>query len=244
DEAHHLEDVAAMHLGAQVSMLGVQRLLSRLEKNGRGLLPTLRSVLFGRDDLLSAASRELAQQGLTDALAAARRAADDVFTRLPVPPQYAGSSGAGGRPRTSPSPPCRSIWRPSSRRACSTGSRRWYSRAPPSRQEETSATSRSGSGSTCRRHGRRYVRSMRRPSTTPRSACLGSRPTSPSRVTTNRVTAPRSRGCSWSWLMRPTAACSSCSRATERCGARRTPCATRSAAGGPCSCRARGSVTT
>ena len=82
DEAHHLEDVAAMHLGAQVSMLGVQRLLSRLEKNGRGLLPTLRSVLFGRDDLLSAASRELAQQGLSDALAAARRAADDVFTRL------------------------------------------------------------------------------------------------------------------------------------------------------------------
>ena len=82
DEAHHLEDVAAMHLGAQVSMLGVQRLLSRLEKNGRGLLPTLRSVLFGRDDLLSAASRELAQQGLVDALAAARRAADDVFARL------------------------------------------------------------------------------------------------------------------------------------------------------------------
>jgi ATP-dependent DNA helicase DinG len=82
DEAHHLEDVAAMHLGAQVSMLGVQRLLSRLEKNGRGLLPTLRSVLFGRDDLLSATSRELAQQGLIDALGAARRAADDVFARL------------------------------------------------------------------------------------------------------------------------------------------------------------------
>jgi len=82
DEAHHLEDVAAMHLGAQVSMLGVQRLLSRLEKNGRGLLPTLRSVLFGRDDLMSAPSRELAQQGLADALAAARRAADDLFARL------------------------------------------------------------------------------------------------------------------------------------------------------------------
>jgi len=82
DEAHHLEDVAAMHLGAQVSMLGVQRLLSRLEKNGRGLLPTLRSVLFGRDDLMSAPSRELARQGLVDALAAARRAADDLFARL------------------------------------------------------------------------------------------------------------------------------------------------------------------
>src|SRR5256885_15748167 len=71
-----------MHLGAQVSMVGVQRLLSRLEKNGRRLLPTLRSVLFRRDDLMSAASRELAQQGLSDALAAARRAADDVFARL------------------------------------------------------------------------------------------------------------------------------------------------------------------
>jgi len=82
DEAHHLEDVAAMHLGAQVSRLGVDRLLSRLEKNGRGLLPTLRSVLFGRDDLLSAASRDLVQQSLVDALAAARRAAEDVFTRL------------------------------------------------------------------------------------------------------------------------------------------------------------------
>src|SRR5207245_7732557 len=82
DEAHHLEDVAAMHLGAQVSRLGVDRLLSRLEKNGRGLLPTLRSLLFGRDDLLSAASRDLVQQNLVDALAAARRAAEDVFTRL------------------------------------------------------------------------------------------------------------------------------------------------------------------
>jgi ATP-dependent DNA helicase DinG len=82
DEAHHLEDVAAMHLGAQVSRLGVDRLLSRLEKNGRGLLPTLRSLLFGRDDLLSAASRDLVQQNLVDALAAARRAAEDVFARL------------------------------------------------------------------------------------------------------------------------------------------------------------------
>ena len=82
DEAHHLEDVAAMHLGAQVSRLGVERLLARLDKNGRGLLPTLRSVLFRRDDLLSAASRDLVQQSMGDALAAARRAADDVFTRL------------------------------------------------------------------------------------------------------------------------------------------------------------------
>ena len=82
DEAHHLEDVAAMHLGAQVSRLGVDRLLSRLEKNGRGLLPTLRSLLFGRDDLLSTASRDLVQQSLSDALGAARRGAEEVFALL------------------------------------------------------------------------------------------------------------------------------------------------------------------
>src|SRR5438128_468769 len=82
DEAHHLEDVAAMHLGAQVSRLGVDRLLSRLEKNGRGLLPTLRSLLFGRDDLLSTASRGLVQQSLADALGAARRGAEEVFALL------------------------------------------------------------------------------------------------------------------------------------------------------------------
>ena len=82
DEAHHVEDVAAMHLGAQVSRLGVERLLGRLEKNGRGLLPTLRSVLFGRDDLLSAASRDLVQQDLADALAAARRWAEELFRLL------------------------------------------------------------------------------------------------------------------------------------------------------------------
>ena len=82
DEAHHLEDVAAMHLGSQVSMLGVQRLLWRLEKNGRGLLPTLRAVLANRDDLLSAASRDLVQQSLLDAVGAARRAADELFARL------------------------------------------------------------------------------------------------------------------------------------------------------------------
>jgi ATP-dependent DNA helicase DinG len=39
DEAHHLEDTAAHHLGAQVSWHGVVRLLGRLERNGKGLIP-------------------------------------------------------------------------------------------------------------------------------------------------------------------------------------------------------------
>jgi ATP-dependent DNA helicase DinG len=82
DEAHHLEDVAAQHLGSQVSMLGVQRLLGRLERNGRGLLPTLAAELGARDDLLSAGSRDLLTQSVLDALGAARRAAEELFGRL------------------------------------------------------------------------------------------------------------------------------------------------------------------
>jgi ATP-dependent DNA helicase DinG len=82
DEAHHLEDVAAQHLGTQVSMLGVQRLLGRLERNGRGLLPTLAAELATADDLLTAASRDLLTQSLLDALTAARRGAEELFGRL------------------------------------------------------------------------------------------------------------------------------------------------------------------
>ncbi|PYO60858.1 MAG: helicase [Gemmatimonadetes bacterium] len=82
DEAHHLEDVAATHLGAQVSAVGVQRLLARLERNGRGLLPAIAAELARRDDLLAAASRDLVRQGLFDALDAARRAADTLFLLL------------------------------------------------------------------------------------------------------------------------------------------------------------------
>jgi ATP-dependent DNA helicase DinG len=82
DEAHHLEDVAAQHLGSQVSTVGVQRLLARLERNNRGLLPTLAAELAGRDDLLAAASRDLLRARLWDALAAARRAADTLFGLL------------------------------------------------------------------------------------------------------------------------------------------------------------------
>ena len=82
DEAHHLEDVAAAHLGAQVSQLGVQRLLGRLERGGRGPLPALHAELSSRDDLLSAASRDLLEQRLLDALRAARRSSEELFGLL------------------------------------------------------------------------------------------------------------------------------------------------------------------
>ena len=82
DEAHHLEDVAAGHLGTQVSSRGVRRLLGRFERNGRGLIPTLFHELRSIDDLLARASLDLLRDRLVPALADARRASDQLFGRL------------------------------------------------------------------------------------------------------------------------------------------------------------------
>ena len=82
DEAHHLEDVAANHLGAQVSSRGVRRTLARLERNGKGIVPALGRELATRNDLLSRASLDLLVQRLEPAVGDARRATDLFFLRL------------------------------------------------------------------------------------------------------------------------------------------------------------------
>lgn len=82
DEAHHLEDVAATHLGVHVTSRGIQRTLGRLERNGKGLLPTLARELALRQDLLSKASGDLLRERLLPALAGARRGTDALFLRL------------------------------------------------------------------------------------------------------------------------------------------------------------------
>jgi len=82
DEGHHLEDVAARHLGTQVSSRAARRLLARFERNGRGLLPTLARELATRSDLLSKASLDLLTQRLVPAVGDARRATDQLFLRL------------------------------------------------------------------------------------------------------------------------------------------------------------------
>ncbi|MGE0439373.1 MAG: JAB domain-containing protein, partial [Gemmatimonadales bacterium] len=56
DEAHHLEDVAASHLGKQLSSAGVRRILGRMERSGRGLVPTLVRELMRDGDVMSRAS--------------------------------------------------------------------------------------------------------------------------------------------------------------------------------------------
>ncbi len=82
DEGHHLEDVAASHLGIQVTSRAVRRLLARFERNGRGLAPTLASELAGRRDPLSRASLDLISQRLLPSVADARRATDALLVRL------------------------------------------------------------------------------------------------------------------------------------------------------------------
>jgi ATP-dependent DNA helicase DinG len=82
DEAHHLEDVAAQHLGVQVTSRGVRRLLNRLERNGRGLVPSLAHELLALDDLLSRASLDLLREQVLPALGHARQAGDALFLRL------------------------------------------------------------------------------------------------------------------------------------------------------------------
>ena len=83
DEAHHLEDVSAAHLGAQVSQVGITRLLGRFERNGRGLLPTLSRELTHRDDSpLDAKGRDLIQRRLLDSLRSARRSSEELFVLL------------------------------------------------------------------------------------------------------------------------------------------------------------------
>ena len=82
DEAHHLEDVAAAHLGSQLSGVGVRRLLGRLERSGRGLVPTLVRELMKDADVLSRASLELVRKELLPAIADARGGSEAMFGRL------------------------------------------------------------------------------------------------------------------------------------------------------------------
>ena len=135
DEAHHLEDVAAAHLGVQVSSRAVRRLLSRFERNGRGLAPTLAHELMARGDLLSRASLDLLQQRLLPALGDARRASEAMFLRL---------LRSAGRGAGRPAAPGRRVRRPTrsgTRAWPSSSTRRW---APSARCASRSRRSPTG----------------------------------------------------------------------------------------------------
>jgi ATP-dependent DNA helicase DinG len=82
DEGHHLEDAASNHLAATASRRGILRLLSRLERKGRGLLPTLEMRLAQSTDLLSAASLDLVRIRLYGTTSQARQTAERLFDQL------------------------------------------------------------------------------------------------------------------------------------------------------------------
>lgn len=82
DEGHHLEDTAAQHLGIQLSSYGITRLFARLERSGKGLIPTLLAELVGRDDLLTRASVDLLRDALLPAVGEARVHATRVLQLL------------------------------------------------------------------------------------------------------------------------------------------------------------------
>ena len=68
DEGHHLEDAAATHLGTTVTRRGLQRLVGRLDRRGKGLLPALATRLSASTDLLSTASLDLLEARLAPAV--------------------------------------------------------------------------------------------------------------------------------------------------------------------------------
>jgi ATP-dependent DNA helicase DinG len=82
DEGHHLEDAAGAHLGATITRRGLERLFSRLERRGKGLLPTLIAKLMGRKDLVSVASLDLVQARLTASTRLGREKGSIVFDML------------------------------------------------------------------------------------------------------------------------------------------------------------------
>src|SRR5688572_1408122 len=61
DEGHHLEDAATAHLGSTVTRRALVRLVNRLDRRGKGLLPLLAMRLSTSKDLLSTASLDLVE---------------------------------------------------------------------------------------------------------------------------------------------------------------------------------------
>lgn len=82
DEGHHLEDAAVSHLGSTVTRRALERLLSRLDRRGKGLLSALVQRLQAHDDLLSTASLDLVHARLSPAVHAAREKGALVFDLL------------------------------------------------------------------------------------------------------------------------------------------------------------------
>ena len=82
DEGHHLEDAAAAHLGSMVTRRALVRLVNRLDRRGKGLLPLLVMRLSASKDLLSTASLDLVEERLAGSVHALREKSALLFDLL------------------------------------------------------------------------------------------------------------------------------------------------------------------
>jgi ATP-dependent DNA helicase DinG len=102
DEAHNAEEAATDHLGVEVTRRGLYRLLSRLERRGKGVLADLRAQFSADPDLGSAAAwLKRLEDRVLPALEEARGTLEPFLASLDgVLPDDAGGSlrlgGAGG----------------------------------------------------------------------------------------------------------------------------------------------------
>lgn len=100
DEAHNIEDAATSHLGAEVTRRGLLRLLSRLERNGKGVLPAVRQELTAdpQEVLLRRRIEERVMPALEHAQRAALLFVDALEARIPLEdgePARLGPTGIG-----------------------------------------------------------------------------------------------------------------------------------------------------
>ncbi|HEX6132341.1 MAG TPA: helicase C-terminal domain-containing protein [Longimicrobiales bacterium] len=83
DEAHNVEDAATSHLGVRVTRRGLHRVLARLERRGRGVLPLLELRLRTRaDDLLQQDALRVVSGSLRPDTDRARELTSELFARL------------------------------------------------------------------------------------------------------------------------------------------------------------------
>jgi ATP-dependent DNA helicase DinG len=83
DEAHNVEDAATSHLGVRVTRRGLHRLLARLERRGRGVLPLVELKLRTRqDDLLQQDALRVLSESLRPGVDRARELTSELFARL------------------------------------------------------------------------------------------------------------------------------------------------------------------
>jgi ATP-dependent DNA helicase DinG len=80
DEAHNVEDAATSHLGVELTRSGLYRMLSRLDRRGRGVLTAVHEALAGTHD--AAPLRERLENRVRPAASKARSALEGLVERL------------------------------------------------------------------------------------------------------------------------------------------------------------------